>query len=155
MIITVQSKLHICKFSNCPVISIVGCNVECIFYTALLGMLPTVSNDQTSVQSVRWPYQPYSPYFTIFTDQFHHFLGSSRTGRSRSMSRSSDCRNPLNFYRLGPLAWAGSLVVSPCLFVFLCVIKGLFVDNGQSIKFIVFLYKLDGVGPVDNRPSTD
>ena len=52
--------------------------------------------------------------------------------------------------------WAGLVIESPCLYVCLSV-------SHKSFKFwsrlkyqvFVFLHKLDGVGPVDNRPSTN
>ena len=44
-----------------------------------------------------------------------------------------------------------TVIESPCS----CVTKFLILNNCQSIRFFVFLHKLDGVGPVDNRPSTD
>ena len=47
--------------------------------------------------------------------------------------------------------WSGSVIESPCM----CVVKVVIVNNGQSIRFFVFLHKLDGVIPINNRPSTD
>ena len=58
----------------------------------------------------------------------------------------------LHFHRLGPLGRVGHRVaISVCV----GVIKVVIGYNDRSIRFYVFLYKLDGLGPVDNRRSTD
>ena len=44
--------------------------------------------------------------------------------------------------------WAGSVIESPCPSVCLYVTKVVIVDNGQSIRFFVFLHKLEWVGMV-------
>ena len=53
----------------------------------------------------------------------------------------------LGFHPLGPLGWVGHRVA---MSVYICVsfIKVVIVDNGQSIKFFVFLYKIEWIGMV-------
>ena len=44
--------------------------------------------------------------------------------------------------------WTGSVMELPCPYVSMSVIKVVIVDNGQSIRLLVFLYKIEGVGMV-------
>ena len=59
----------------------------------------------------------------------------------KTVARVADPKIP-DFHRFGPLGRVGHRVaMSVCVCVCMCVIKVVIVDNGQSVRFFVFLYK--------------
>ena len=48
----------------------------------------------------------------------------------------------------GSALWAGSVIELPCPCVSLFVIKIVIVNIGQSIRFLVFLFKIEGASMI-------
>ena len=78
--------------------------------------------------------------------QFYSFFSNSLKSSSVERRQDAKFRNPVF---TNSALWAGSVIELPCPYVCMCVCMSvIIVNNGQSIRFFVFLYQIEWGGMV-------